>query len=199
MDVNPLSGRPTRKETTCSHCKKVGHNKATCPDVPENSKKPKGEKSHDKIKKGAAGASKAVSGAKRKSAAKEDDENVADAEQSDGSDSSSDSGAEDFVVGGNLDGGEGENDEEEDNEIEILVDGAWIKCLVPELYHHETRSVDGAIKEDIRNVLPVFQGRHSGSRVNMTPGVPRISTAMEYFMLFFTNAMLGVFVAASNA
>ena len=73
-------------------------------------------------------------------------------------------------------------------EIIDLTDEKWKSCAVPELPSVSTRSSTVPATESIDGVLPAFSGRYPGSRVNKTPGVPLVKTALQYLKLFFTSA-----------
>ena len=53
--------------------------------------------------------------------------------------------------------------------------------------------------ENVEYVLPEFGGRHGGSRVNVTEGVPIVETAPQFFMLFITSVIIEAFVSATNS
>ena len=83
-------------------------------------------------------------------------------------------------------------------EVIDLTDEKWSSFVVLELPSIPTRSSAAPVTELIDDVLPNFIGRSLGSRVNKTPGVPLVKTALQYLTLFFTSTILQIFIAATN-
>jgi hypothetical protein len=84
-------------------------------------------------------------------------------------------------------------------EVIDLTDEKWSSFIVPILPSYAARSSTAPVTESIDAVLPAFSGRSPGSIVNKTPGVPLVKTALQYLMLFFTSAMLQIFIAVTNS
>ena len=80
-----------------------------------------------------------------------------------------------------------------------LTDDDWKTHTFQSLPAVQKRNSTAPAVESINVVLPPFTGRNSGSGVNTSPGVPLGKTALQYLMLFFTSAILHVFIVATNS
>ena len=95
----------------------------------------------------------------------------------------------------NYDGGDDNSDDEIEGNAQNpidLTDDKWQTTPLSPIYE-----IGGS--ENIENVLPEFKGRHPGSQVNRTNTATLVKTALQYFMLFFTSAILKTFIQATNA
>ena len=195
-----------RKPTACSHCKVIGHNKGKCPQNPKESFRvggafaasaPKNKKDWGKKK---TKPNKEVS--KRRTYVDGILEDYCDGGQSDEEDEDEEDEDEDEGRKGiNYDGGDGENSDDDSPpapEIVDLTEDSWLNVPLAELGAHDLRGHDAPKREDIKEVLPEFKGRHPGSQVNRTPMAKLVETAKEFFLLMFCVLILNQFISVTN-
>jgi hypothetical protein len=105
-----------------------------------------------------------------------------------------------------FDGGDGDNsDDEGDGSMANPIDLTWEKADIPSLPEVQTRGSSEPKKESIDEVIPPFTSRRTpGSRISemnrllLATGKSLITTVLDFFMLFFSTAVLTAFVNATN-
>ena len=213
MGNSAVENQKKSRINICKYCNVPGHNRATCekkkndenginggafssssdpvPNTPASAlPKKKAKKSKNEKKKKKTKAAKNASGAS----------SAADVDLGYLSDNGS--SENESVESRNYDGADANSEASAEApmpEIIDLTDDKWKFHFVPEHSSNTTRSSDVPATESIDGVLPAFSGRNPGSRVNKTPGVPLVKTALQYLMLFFTSAMLQIFITATNS
>jgi hypothetical protein len=194
-----------RKPTACSHCKVIGHNKAKCPQNPKESFRVGGGSAASVPKNKKDGGKKKSKPNKEVSRHRtyvdgilEDYGDGGQSDEEDGDEEDEDAGRN----GINYDGGDGENSDDDSPpapEIVDLTEDSWLNVPLAELGAHDLRGHDAPKREDIKEVLPEFKGRHPGSQVNRTPMAKLVETAKEFFLLMFCGLILNQFISATNS
>jgi hypothetical protein len=208
-----VAQKPKKSRTTiCKYCKVPGHNQATCEkkkndaicnigDAATPSINPVSNTPISALPKKNCGKSKKNIKKKRK-VAKKASGALSTAEVDLNYLSDNGSSENESVQSKNYDGADANSEASAEPlapEIIDLTDENWKPHTVQSLPSVQTRSSTAPATESVDAVLPPFTGRNPGSRVNTTPGVPLVKTALQYLMLFFTSAILNVFILATNS
>ena len=93
----------------------------------------------------------------------------------------------------NYDGADANSEASAEAPIPVVIDltnEKWNPLFVPELASIVTRYSAAPLAKSIDRVLPAFSGRNPGCRVNKTPDVTIVKTALQYLMLFLMRVSI---------
>ena len=203
---------PKKRSVTCSTCKMSGHMAKTCLSATAASASGGGaavSTSSSELPQTTENKSKRKLDKKAKKRSEKTKENAEGFENDSVLSSDGSSDGDNCAFGGDskaFDGGDGDNsDDEGDGSMANPIDLTWEKADIPSLPEVQTRGSSEPKKESIDEVIPPFTSRRTpGSRISemnrllLATGKSLITTVLDFFMLFFSTAVLTAFVNATN-